>query len=90
MTRDLKSRFDGLYRQYKEGLCDVAEIDHGNVKELLSEQAKTFFETLRIKVAQVRRQVQQKVSDSGALRQLEDLVETNKEYFGENAGSLLT
>ena len=23
ITRELKNRFDGLYKQYKDGLCDV-------------------------------------------------------------------
>lgn len=43
ITRDLKTKFDNLYKTYKDGLCDVAEIEHSNVKEILTEQAKTFF-----------------------------------------------
>lgn len=51
MTRDLKSRFDEQYRQYKDSLCDVAEIDHANVKDLLCGQAKLFFAQLRTNLA---------------------------------------
>ena len=43
ITKELKQKFDSLYKTYKEGLCDIAEIDHHNVKELLLEQAKEFF-----------------------------------------------
>lgn len=32
MTRDLKNKFDSFYKGYKDGLCDVAEIDHDHVK----------------------------------------------------------
>lgn len=35
ITRELKTKFDELYRNYKDGLCDVAEIDHANVREML-------------------------------------------------------
>ena len=35
ITRELKKKFDELYRGYKDGLCDVAEIDHANVREML-------------------------------------------------------
>ena len=35
ITRELKNKFDELYRGYKDGLCDVAEIDHANVREML-------------------------------------------------------
>lgn len=87
ITRELKNRFDGLYKQYKDGLCDVAEIDHKNVKELLLDQAKTFFGTMRTKVTQVRHEVNQRVRQSESLRQLEDLITENEEYFGENAGA---
>ena len=37
ITKELKQKFDSLYKTYKEGLCDIAEIDHQNVKELLLE-----------------------------------------------------
>lgn len=87
ITRELKNRFDGLYKQYKDGLCDVAEIDHKNVKELLLDQAKTFFGNMRTKVTQVRHEVNQRVRQSESLRQLEDLITENEEYFGENAGA---
>jgi hypothetical protein len=32
ITRDLKRKFDGHYKQYKDSLCDVAEVDPKNVK----------------------------------------------------------
>ena len=57
MTRDLKTKFDSLYKTYKDGLCDVAEIDHDNVKELLLGQAKTFFSHMRSKVTSIRHDV---------------------------------
>ena len=37
MTREIKTNFDTLYKGYKDGLCDVAEINHANVKDLLLE-----------------------------------------------------
>ena len=54
MTRELKSKFDNLYKGYKDSLCDVAEIDHNNVKQLLVDQANTFFASVRSKVASTR------------------------------------
>ena len=89
MTRDIKTKFDGLYKGYKDGLCEVAEIDHANVKELLLEQGKTFFATMRTKVANVRHEVNERVRNSQALKSLEELIGKNKEYFGENAGDML-
>ena len=89
MTRDLKTRFDGLYKQYKDGLCDVSEINHKNVKELLEVQAKMFFANVRSRVGECRLEVNRRVRESEALRQLEKLVERNTEYFGDNAGAML-
>lgn len=35
ITRDLKRKFDKEYKTYKDGLCDVAEVDPDNVKKLM-------------------------------------------------------
>jgi len=42
---------------------------------------------MRTKVTQVRHEVNQRVRQSESLRQLEDLITENEEYFGENAGA---
>jgi len=50
ITRDLKHKFDGLYKQYKDGLDDVAEVDSKNVKEILTQQTIEFFAEIRKQV----------------------------------------
>ena len=67
MTRELKTKFDREYKTYKDSLCDVAEIDHENVKQLLLSQAKNFFGSMRSKVASLRHDVNQKIQSSKAL-----------------------
>lgn len=64
ITRELKTKFDELYRGYKEGLCDVAEIDHANVRDMLVGQARQFFASVRSRVQTVRHDVNQRVSAS--------------------------
>ena len=89
MTRELKTKFDREYKTYKDSLCDVAEIDHENVKQLLLSQAKNFFGSMRSKGASLRHDVNQKIQSSKALISLEELIEANGEYFGEKAGEPL-
>ena len=47
ITRDLKRKFDREYKAYKDGLCDVAEVEPDNVKELMMFQANEFFANVK-------------------------------------------
>ena len=86
ITRDLKRKFDREYKQYKDSLCDVAEVDPGNVKKLIVTQVHDFFTNVRNQVKQVRAEINGRVKSSQALIDLEVLIAQNEEYMGPNAG----
>lgn len=90
ITRDLKRKFDSQYMQYKDSLCDVAEVDPKNVKALMFTQVQDFFTNVRTHVKQVRHEINSRVKSSKALTDLEILIAHNEEYMGANAGVDLT
>jgi hypothetical protein len=47
ITRDLKRKYDKEYQTYKDGLCDIAEVDPEHVKAHMLTQAKDFFKNIR-------------------------------------------
>jgi hypothetical protein len=86
ITRDLKRKFDKEYKQYKDSLCDVAEVDPTNVKTLMVNQVTDFFANVRNQVTVVRTEIKERVKTSKALTDLEVLISQNEEYMGPNAG----
>ena len=87
MTREIKNNFDSLYKTYKDNLCEVSEVDPQNVKQQLIQQTQEFFANLRKQTSGVKQIVRNKVKDSQNLKDLENLIESNQEYFGETAGA---
>ena len=53
-------------------------------------QTKDFFARLRAKVKDVKGEITTKVKESQSLSQLQGLIDSNQEYFGQDAGSEIT
>ena len=87
ITRELKKKYDGAYKQYKDNLCDTSEIEVNNVREQLLSQVNEYFSNVRSQVTAMRTEVNQRVKESTSLQELETLIESNQEYFGENPGA---
>ena len=75
ITRDVKKKYDQAYKNYKENLCDTSEIEVSNVKEQMLTQVSEYFSRVRSQVTQLRTEVNQRITESSCLKELESLLE---------------
>ena len=75
ITREVKKKYDQAYKNYKENLCDTSEIEVANVKEQMISQVTEYFKSIRSQVQTLRTQVNQRITQSTCLKELETLLE---------------
>ncbi len=87
ITKELKKRFDYAYATFKENRGDVAEIEPDHVKELFRKKSLEFFDSLRQHVKNSQELASEKIRNSRSLKELEDLMENNKNLLDDNSSS---
>ncbi|CDW74940.1 UNKNOWN [Stylonychia lemnae] len=87
ITKDIKKRYDQQLAIYKDNLQKVQFIQEDYVKQKLTSEVQNYFKELKHQLTLIQTQLNNKIQSSESLKQLEDLMEKNKDLFSEKAGS---
>lgn len=81
VTKQLKSEFDHAFTQFKQSRGQVTDCDPDIQKQRAAILVHKFFENVHSAVKALHGEVSAKIKNSQSLRELEQLLEENRELF---------
>ena len=81
VVKELKERFSKEFERYRHSLASMGDADPKLVKDQIQISVTHFFNQLREKVQDLRRNVMSQIEGSESWKNLEQVVQQNQEFF---------